>query len=116
MAKKKNAGENYLEKIPSAKEQFRWTADENGIVTIEIDNKGFFNRLLQKIAKKPAVTYIHLDENGSFVWQCIDGKKSIIEIGELVEEHFGDAAKPVYERLVKFFAMLERAGFVEFKK
>ena len=114
MAKKQQ--ENYLEKIPLRKEKFRWTTDENSLVTIEIDNKGFFNRLLQKIAKKPTVSYIHLDENGSFVWTKIDGQNDIIKIGELVEEHFGDAAHPVYERLVKFFAMLERSGFIEFKK
>ena len=116
MAKKNKNSENYLEKIPVTKEQFRWTADDNGIVTIEIDNKGFFNRLLQRIAKKPPVTYIHLDENGSFVWKSINGERNIIQIGELVSNHFGDAANPVYERLVKFFAMLERAGFIEFKK
>ena len=45
MAKKKQSGENYLEKIPTLADKFRWTADENGIVTVEIDNKGFFNRI-----------------------------------------------------------------------
>ena len=114
MAKQKQ--ENYLEKIPVRKQAFRWTKNDEGIVTVEIDNKGFFNRLLQKIAKKPPVTYIHLDANGSFVWQCIDGERDIIKIGELVEEHFGEESHPVYERLVKYFAMLERAGFIEFKK
>ena len=112
MEKKKS--ENYLERIPARKETFRFTENKEGLVTIEIDNKGFFNRLLQKIAKKPPVTYIHLDENGSFVWKAIDGKRNIIEIGKLVEEHFGDAANPVYERLVKYIAMLERSGFIEF--
>ena len=114
MAKKNN--ENYFEKVPVRKDIFRFTENEEGLVTIEIDNKGFFNRLLQKIAKKPPVTYIHLDENGSFVWKAIDGKRDIIEIGKLVEEHFGDAANPVYERLVKYIAMLERSGFIEFSK
>ena len=71
----KKQQENYLEKIPKRNEKYRWTYDDNGLVTIEIDNKGFFNRLLQKIAKKPPVTYIHLDENGSFVWKAIDGKE-----------------------------------------
>lgn len=112
----KNKQENYLEKIPAKREKFRWTCDDEGLVTIEIDNKGFFNRLLQKIAKKPPVSYIHLDQNGSFVWQCIDGERDIIKIGDLVEEKFGDESHPVYDRLVTFFAMLERAGFVEFKK
>ena len=114
MAKKQ--AENYFEKIPLRKEKFRWTCDEGGLVTIEIDNKGFFNRLLQKIAKKPPVSYVHLDENGSFVWQCIDGQKNIIEIGKLIEEHFGEKANPVYERLLKFIAMLESSGFIEFTK
>ena len=115
MAKNNKKEENYLEKVPSKVEKFRWT-EENNLVTIEIDNKGFFNRLLQKIAKKPPVTYIHLDENGSFVWKMIDGQRDIIKIGELVLEHFGESANPVYERLVKFFAMLENAGFIEFTK
>ncbi len=114
MAKAKK--ENYLERVAVRKEKFRWTEDDGGLVTIEIDNKGFFNRLLQLIAKKPKVSYIHLDENGSFVWKCIDGQNDIIRIGELVKEHFGDAAEPVYERLVKFFASLEMSGFIEFKK
>ena len=115
MAKKKKT-ENYLERIPTKCEKFRWTESDNGLVTIEVDNKGFFNRLLQKIAKKPPISYIHLDENGSFVWKLIDGEKDIIKIGELVKEHFGEAAEPVYERLVKYFAMLENAGFISFTK
>lgn len=114
MAKKQQ--ENYLERIPVRKEKFRWTEDENSLVTIEIDNKGFFNRLFQLIAKKPKVSYIHLDENGSFVWKAIDGERDIIEIGKLVEEHFGEKANPVYERLTQYFVMLQNAGFIEFKK
>lgn len=114
MAKKNT--ENYFEKVPVRKACFRFTENEEGLVTIEIDNKGLFNRLLQKIAKKPPVTYIHLDENGSFVWKAIDGNRDLIEIGKLIEQHFGDAANPVYERLVKYIAMLERAGFIEFSK
>ena len=51
--KNKNTEENYLERIPARKETFRFTENKEGLVTIEIDNKGFFNRLLQKIAKKP---------------------------------------------------------------
>lgn len=114
MAKKQS--ENFLERIPVKSEKYRWTTDENNIVTIEVDNKGVFNRIFQILFKKPKISYIHLDENGSFVWSRIDGEKNIIEIGKLVEEHFGDAAKPVYERLTKYFAMLSNAGFVEFKK
>lgn len=113
MAKKQS--ENFLEKIPVRVEKYRWSEKDDGLITIEIDNKGFFNRLLQLIAKKPKVSYIHLEATGSFVWKQIDGKRDILAIGELVKEHFGKDAEPVYERLVKYFATLSNAGFVEFK-
>lgn len=108
---KKN--ENYLERIPRRPERIDWTQENDGMVTLHVENKGFFNRLLQKIAKKPKVSHIHLDEIGSFVWPLIDGKKNIIEIGVPVEEHFGEKVKPTYERLAKFFKVLEECKFVE---
>ena len=67
MRKKNIISENYLENKPYRKEEFKWTVDEEGIVTLEIKNEGFFNKIAQKLLKKPPVTYVHLDENGSFV-------------------------------------------------
>ncbi len=93
-----------------------WNADENGIVTLEIENKGIFNKIAQKLLKKPKITYIHLDELGSFVWPEIDGEKDIVHIGKMVEERFGEAAHPLYERLAEYFRRLESYGFISFKK
>ena len=90
-----------------------WTTDEKGIVTLEIENKGVVNRIAQKLLKKPKITYIHLDENGSFVWPLIDGKRTVMDIAQLVDEHFGEKAKPLYERLVKFFQILESYHFAK---
>ena len=115
MGKKIKKDENYLEKIPARKESVEWTADENGIVTINIYNKGLFNFIAQKLFKKPKVSYIHLEENGSFIWQCIDGKKNLIEIGKMIDEKFGEAAHPLYERLAKYVQMLDSYGFIELK-
>lgn len=108
--------ENYLERCPLHPDRFTWSTDSEGIVTLDIENKGIVNRIAQKILKKPKVSHIHLDEMGSFVWPLIDGKKTIADIGEIVEEHFGDEAKPVYERLAKFFQILESYGFVDWQK
>ena len=47
---------NYLEFIPSKKEGMNWTVDEQGIVTLEIENKGFFNFIAQKLFKKPKIS------------------------------------------------------------
>ncbi len=116
MAKKKIVSENYLEKIPVRNEGIVWKQDENNQVTLEIENTGFFNTVAQKIFKKPKISYVHLDENGSFLWPLLDGEKSIMDLGVLVKEHFGERAEPLYERLAKYFKILESYNFIEYKK
>lgn len=116
MKKNKNViSENYLERKPARPEGISWSADENGIVTLDIENTGAFNRIAQKLLKKPKVTHIHLDEMGSFVWPLLDGEKNIIELGKEVEKHFGEKANPLYERLAKYFQILDSYHFVEWK-
>ena len=107
--------ENYLGRKPSRPEGISWSADENGIITLDIENTGAFNRIAQKFFKKPKVTHIHLDEIGSFVWPLLDGEKNIIELGKEVENHFGEKANPLYERLAKYFQILDSYHFVEWK-
>ncbi len=104
---------NYLEKIPMKNPEIGWKTDEEGKVTLEIENKGIFNRIFQVILKKPKISFIHLDEMGSFVWPEINGERNLVQIGVLVEEHFGDKAKPVYERLTQYFQILESYGFIK---
>ena len=116
MKKKQVISQNYLEKIPAHPAHIPFTTNEHGTVTLAVENKGAFNRLAQVLLRKPKTSYIHLDEHGSFVWQCLDGKKSILAIGEDVKAHFGDAAEPLYERLATFFKILDSYGFVEWKE
>ena len=117
MMKKNKTGvsENYLERKPSQPEGISWSVDEKGIVTLDIENTGVFNRIAQKILKKPKVTHIHLDKTGSFVWPLLDGEKTIIELGKDVEAEFGEKANPLYERLAKYFQILDSYHFIEWK-
>lgn len=116
MKKKKEViSQNYLEKIPLRPAHIVWSKDEEGIVTLDIENTGLFNRIAQKLFRKPKVSHIHLDEMGSFVWPLLNGDKNIIELGKDVEEHFGEKANPLYERLAKYFQILDSYGFIEWK-
>lgn len=115
MKKADKQKENYLEKIPVRSEKIAWSTDENGIVTLEIENKGIFNTIAQKVLKKPRISYVHLDATGSFVWPLIDGEKNIEELGKYVEEKFGEEAYPLYERLAKYFQILDSYGFLYMK-
>ena len=111
----KNKSENYLERIPVRNTMLSWSSSPDGKVTLEIENTGFFNRIAQKVFKKPRISYVHLDDMGSFIWPLVSGEKSIIEIGVLVKEHFGENAEPLYERLAEFFRRLESYNFITFK-
>ena len=116
MKRNKKISSNYLENVPVIKEGIEFSADEKGIVTLHVENKGVVKRITQVLLRKPKVSHIHLDENGSFAWLLIDGEKSILEMGETVKEHFGEAAEPLYPRLAQFFKILETNKFIEYKK
>ena len=112
---KKVVYENYIDKIPMHKDGLNWSIDENSRVILEVENKGIANKILQVILKKPKVSFIHLDDMGSFIWQKIDSRKNIFAIGKDVKKFFGDKAEPLYERLMQYFQILESYGFIEFK-
>ncbi|MBQ7775757.1 MAG: PqqD family protein [Lachnospiraceae bacterium] len=115
MKKENIVSENYLERRPMRPEKIAWNADEEGIITLDIENTGVFNRIAQKLFKKPKVSHIHLDKMGSFVWPLLDGEKDIVALGILVKEHFGEEAEPLYERLAKYFQILDSYSFIEWK-
>lgn len=114
MARKKTKKENYLEQVPVRNPEFSWKENDQGIVTVDLVHKGFFDKLAQKLWVTPKVSHIKLDRFGSFVWMQIDGSRNLMEIGCLVREEFGDKAEPLYERLSKFMMTLKDNGFVTF--
>lgn len=108
MKKKKN----YLDYVPVCAPEHSWDLNEKKQVVIHVQNKGFYNRLAQKLFKRPKESHISLDEVGSFAWQQMDGKRTIYDISLLVKEEFGEKAEPVLDRLVKFFQILYQNHFI----
>ena len=113
--KKKKTAENYLDRVPVRSGSVGWKADEKGIVTLEIENTGWANRIAQTLFFRPKISYVHLDELGSFVWPLIDGERDITELGKAVKERFGEEAEPLYPRLAQYFRILESYHFVTWK-
>lgn len=109
------SGTNYLERIPLRAKHLKWSTDENEKITLEIYNKGIVNKITQLLLKKPKISYVHLDEMGSFLWPKLDGQKTLMELGEEVKKQFGQEAEPLYERLTKYFQILDSYGFIEWK-
>ncbi len=116
MMKKNTKEDNFLDYIPVRNPKYDWDEDAEGMVTVYVENRGFFNRAAQMLLHKPRVSQIHLEQMGSYIWSLIDGKRTVFEIGKLVGEHFGEAAEPLYPRLSEYFRMLRNCSFVELQK
>ena len=111
MAKKK---ENYLDFIPVVNGQNTWDRGEDGVVTIHMVNRGFYNTLAQKLFHTPRVSHIKLDEYGSFLWMRIDGVKTVGQLALELKEAYGEKAEPLYDRLVKYMQFLRNNRFILF--
>ncbi len=108
--------ENYLDYIPVANPDFEWDVDKDGIVTVHVKNKGIYNKIAQKVFRRPEVSHIKLDKYGSFAWQQMAFDRTVYDISKLVKEHFGDEAEPIVERLVKFFQICYQHKFIGYVK
>lgn len=115
MKKKIVIQKNYLEKIPMRPSRIQWETGTDRLVTLSVENTGWVNRIAQKFFRRPKVSYIHLDEMGSFIWPLLDGEKSIVELGKLVDAHFGEKAHPLYERLARYFQIMDSYQFIDWK-
>lgn len=107
--------ENYLTRIPARPASLKWETDGSGKVTLLVENTGWANRLAQKLFGRPRVTRVDLDAMGSFIWPLLFGRMTITELGERVEERFGEEAHPLYERLARYFQILDSYHFIEWK-
>ncbi|MDD5999747.1 MAG: PqqD family protein [Lachnospiraceae bacterium] len=112
---KKKTG-NYLDYIPVRNDKYTWKQTEDGSVTILVENKGIFHWMAQRFLHKPRVSQIHLEEFGSFLWERMDGKHTVYDIGQQMSLQFGEKAEPLYPRLVQYMKNLEQYEFVVMKQ
>ena len=112
--KKKIADINYLDLIPEKSSSLKWHTDLKERVILEVENTGIMNKIAQSLFNKPRFTKVHLDANGSFIWPLIDGKRTVADIALLVKEQFGEAAEPLYPRIIKYFQIVESYHFIRF--
>ena len=113
-SKKKTADINYLDLIPEKSSSLKWHTDLKERVILEVENTGIMNKIAQSLFNKPRFTKVHLDANRSFIWPLIDGKRTVADIALLVKEQFGEAAEPLYPRIIKYFQIVESYHFIRF--
>lgn len=113
--KKKKQQKNYLDLAPVRSAELTWKRGEDGMIVLEVENTGVFNRIAQKFFKRPKVTKVHMEEYGSFLWPLIDGERSVMELADLQKAEFGEEVEPLYPRVVKYMQIMESYHFIRFK-
>lgn len=119
MAIRVRSKKNLLDFIPvkSNSTKFESTINKSNNIRIIIHRNSILDRFIRKFIKKTPLTFnVDLDDYGSFIYNSIDGTKTIYEIGNEVKEHFGDEVEPLYERLGAFCNLLKNNDFIYFKK
>ncbi len=95
-------------------EELQWFTDRRDRIVLKVENTGLFNKIAQKVFNKPQFTKVHLDQQGTFIWPLIDGERTVADIAALVKDEFGEAAEPLYPRIVKYFQIVESYHFIKF--
>jgi len=110
---KKREG-NLLNLIPER--NCRWEKNQEGksyLLVPRFKNR-FFKQIALRLGRSEWVK-IFFDEIGTRSWDLVDGKRSVEQIGELLEKEMGEKVKPVYQRLSEFMVILSRNKFIIFK-
>lgn len=103
---------NLLDVIPFRSENITTERDSDGTVIIAFPRFKYewMCRLLLPKGMSPDI-HVCLEENGTAVWELIDGKRSVREIVSLLAEHFHNEEN--YEgRVTAFIIQLQKDGFI----
>lgn len=116
MALIRRKADNFLSYIPIINSSNSYEEGESGFITIQMIHNGIFDKVAQFLFFTPKVSRIRLDEYGSFLWKQMDGVNTVGELAVLLQERYGEAAQPLYERLISYLKILKNNRFIFFKR
>ncbi|MEM0023322.1 MAG: PqqD family protein [Thermofilaceae archaeon] len=89
-----------------------WEKTEKGEVVIRIPLETSQSGLFSGFVKEPREKKILLDPIGSYVWELIDGEKTINEIAELVAQRFKFHRREAQMSLLAYIQILAERGLI----
>ena len=116
MAKKKKISQNYMDTILIPNPERKWSVRDDGIVVIDMENKGFYHRIAQKFFHRPKVSHIALDTYGTAVWKALDGEHTVFDVVNLMKKQFPAEENRMLDRVITFLHTLQVNGFVRQKQ
>lgn len=110
--KTKKVSQNYMDAVMYHNPLYKWSVNEDGIVVIDVINRGLHHKIAQKFFHKPKISHISLDKYGSRLWEAIDGNNSVYDILNIMSEAFPDEKKYMLNRVIAFMQTLQRNRFI----
>ncbi len=110
-----NGGFNIMEMVPSRKIECKLKPEKN---TVDIIMPRFKKSWLSKLVppKKDPNIYIHLDTFGTFFWDKIDGRRTVMEIGQMMIDKLPTPMDNGLERAGFFARDLYKHGFIDISR
>ena len=112
--KTKKITKNYLDIVFVPAPDLAWRKSEaepleseEKFVTLDVENKGFFNSIAQKFFGQPKVSHISLDKYGSALWLLLDGKNTVLDVVTKMKEKYSPEDAKMLNRVVTFFHTLQ---------
>lgn len=119
--------DNFLLYIPVKKHK-DWEKKDGNVYLI-FYHKKLVERFMRWLVKKPAVSDIKLDYIGTKVWESMNGKNTVYDIGQILlsipqlkdeyknlsEDNSSEYCHPIYNRLIMYLRYLNKKGWISFK-
>ncbi len=96
--------DEWLQLVPMAECEAEWD-DQQVVLLIPRARNPVLKFFVSILNSKPHFR-LKLDEVGSFVWQQVDGQRTIGDICQALEAHFKERVAPADERTIEFFKRL----------
>lgn len=114
MAKKKTKKipQNYMDAIMFCNPEYKWSENEEGLVVIDVINKGLHHKIAQKLFHKPETSHISLDKYGSLFWKSINGRNTVYDILNIMSEAFPDEKDSMLKRVIAFMQTLQANKYI----
>ena len=98
--------------IPVKNPAVSWEKSEKGEITIKVKLPPSKPGLLSGFVKEPTEKKYVLDEVGSYVWELIDGKRTIGEMAELIAKQFKLHRREAQASLLAYLQLLAQRGLI----
>ncbi len=112
MKDKKVISKNYLDIVFVPSSELKYHKGDDGFTVLDIEHKGFFNKIAQKLFKKPRFSHIKTDVYGTALWECLDGKNTVNDVINTMKDTFPDEKEKMLDRCIHFLYVLERNKFI----